>query len=118
MSISIPPLLFGFAYSRLGRNGSRDVDLNTSAGPPPLQTRECAEAAGIERSRLEGYDLVALMLDGKTFAEDEMVSAVCVTIMAEKVVLGFVQTPRRTRRSAPRFCARSSSAGSAWSSAS
>ena len=33
MSISIPPLLFGFAYSRLGRNGSRDVDLNTSGVP-------------------------------------------------------------------------------------
>src|SRR3954469_12359509 len=37
MSISIPPLLFGFAYSRLGRNGSREVALNTSGVPirPP-----------------------------------------------------------------------------------
>jgi hypothetical protein len=33
MSISIPPLLLGLAYSRLGLNGSRDVDLNTSGVP-------------------------------------------------------------------------------------
>ena len=33
MSSSIPPLLFGLAYSRLGRNGSREVDLNTSGIP-------------------------------------------------------------------------------------
>ena len=40
--------------------------------------------------RLESYDLVALMLDGKTFAEDEMVVTVGVTITGEKVLLGFV----------------------------
>jgi hypothetical protein len=34
--------------------------------------------------RLEGYDLVALLLDGKTFAEDEMVAAVGVTITGER----------------------------------
>jgi putative transposase len=48
--------------------------------------------------RLEGYDLVALMLDGKTFAEDEMVSAVGVTITGEKVLLGFVQTATENRK--------------------
>jgi putative transposase len=48
--------------------------------------------------RLEGYDLVAVMLDGKTFAEDEMVSAVGVTITGEKVLLGFVQTATENRK--------------------
>ena len=33
MSTMMPPLLAGFAYSRLGRNGSRDVDLNTTGLP-------------------------------------------------------------------------------------
>jgi transposase-like protein len=42
--------------------------------------------------RLAGYDVVALILDGKTFAEDEMVVAVGVTLTGEKVILGFVQT--------------------------
>lgn len=47
---------------------------------------------------LEGYDLVALLLDGKTFAEDEMVAAVGVTITGEKVLLGFVQTATENRK--------------------
>ncbi len=48
--------------------------------------------------RLDGYDLVALLLDGKTFAEDEMVAAVGVTITGEKVLLGFVQTATENRK--------------------
>jgi transposase-like protein len=48
--------------------------------------------------RLEAYDLVALLLDGKTFAEDEMVAAVGVTITGEKVLLGFVQTATEHRK--------------------
>lgn len=48
--------------------------------------------------RLEGYDLVALLLDGKTFAEDEMVAAVGVTLTGDKVVLGFVQTATENRK--------------------
>jgi len=42
--------------------------------------------------RLDGYELVALFLDGKSFAEDEMVVALGVTLTGEKVLLGFVQT--------------------------
>ena len=48
--------------------------------------------------RLDGYDFVALMLDGKTFAEDEMVVAVGVTLTGDKVLLGFVQTATENRK--------------------
>jgi len=48
-------------------------------------------AALSERS-LAAYEVVALFLDGKTFAEDTMVVALGVTLTGEKVVLGFVQT--------------------------
>ncbi len=41
---------------------------------------------------LSKYDLVGLFLDGKTFGDDEIVIALGVTILGEKVVLGFVQT--------------------------
>lgn len=47
--------------------------------------------AFLER-RLDRYDIAALLLDGKTFAEDEMVIALGVTLTGEKVLLGFVQT--------------------------
>jgi len=40
---------------------------------------------------LSGLDIVALMLDGKSFAEDMMVIALGVTIQGDKVPLGFVQ---------------------------
>ena len=41
---------------------------------------------------LSGYDVVAFVLDGKSFAEDEMVVAFVVTSKGDKVFLGFVQT--------------------------
>ena len=52
----------------------------------------------LSERRLEGYDLVGLMLDGKTFAEDEMVAAVGITVTGEKVLLGFVQTATENRK--------------------
>jgi len=42
--------------------------------------------------RLEPYDFVALFLDGKTFADDELVIALGLTGRGEKIVLGFVET--------------------------
>jgi hypothetical protein len=52
----------------------------------------------LSERRLEGYDLVAILLDGKTFAEDEMVVAVGVTITGENVLLGLVQTATENRK--------------------
>ena len=46
----------------------------------------------LQERRLDKYDLVALILDGKTFAADAMVIALGVTLSGEKVLLGFVQT--------------------------
>jgi putative transposase len=40
---------------------------------------------------LSGDDFVALFLDGKSFAEDEMILALGVTLQGEKVVLGLIQ---------------------------
>jgi transposase-like protein len=50
------------------------------------------QLAALSERPLDGYDLVALFLDGKTFATDTMVIALGVTVGGEKVVLGFVQT--------------------------
>ena len=53
--------------------------------------------------RLEGYDFVALVLDGKRFAEDEMVIAVGVTVAGEKVILGLVQTATENEKACADF---------------
>jgi transposase-like protein len=47
---------------------------------------------------LATYDLVALVLDGKSFAGDSMVIALGVTLTGEKVILGFVQTATENER--------------------
>ena len=48
--------------------------------------------------RLDGSDVVALVLDGKTFAEDTMVIALGITTKGEKKILGFVQTATENER--------------------
>jgi len=55
-----------------------------------------------ERS-LKDYDVVALFLDGKTFAEDTMVIALGVTLTGEKVVLGFVETSTENAKVCTQF---------------
>ena len=46
----------------------------------------------LQERRLEGYRFVALVLDGKTFADDTMVTALGLTIDGDKIPLGFIQT--------------------------
>ena len=55
-----------------------------------------------ERS-LEGYDLVALFLDGKSFADEEIIIALGVTLDGQKIPLGFVQAATGNERGCRRF---------------
>jgi len=52
---------------------------------------------------LTGLDIVALFLDGKTFAEDMMVIAMGATMDGNKVFLGFVQTDTENKRVIDQF---------------
>lgn len=45
----------------------------------------------LKERRLDAFDIVAIIIDGKTFKEDEMIIALGVTLEGEKVVLGFIQ---------------------------
>ncbi len=51
----------------------------------------------LQERPLAGYPIVALVLDGKTFAEDAMVLAVGITATGQKVILGMVQTATENR---------------------
>ncbi|MDP6526895.1 MAG: transposase [Arenicellales bacterium] len=55
-----------------------------------------------ERS-LKGYDLVALFRDGKTFADQEMIIALGVTLEGDKIPLGFVQAATENERVCRQF---------------
>jgi transposase-like protein len=63
---------------------------------------------------LKDYDLVALFLDGKTFAEDTMVIALGVTLGGQKVVLGFVQTGTENAKVCTAFLRELSERGLRW----
>ena len=51
----------------------------------------------VERD-LSAYDFVVLFIDGKTFADDEMIIALGVTVTGEKIPLGFVQAATENER--------------------
>lgn len=51
----------------------------------------------LQERRLERYDLVAVVIDGKIFQADELVIALGITSRGQKVVLGFVQTATENR---------------------
>jgi len=52
---------------------------------------------------LSDLDLVSLFVDGKSFASEEMILAVGVTIGGEKVILGFCQTATENARAIGQF---------------
>jgi transposase-like protein len=53
--------------------------------------------------RLDSHDFVALFLDGKTFAEEERIIALGITLSGEKVILGFIQTGTENERVCSEF---------------
>lgn len=55
-----------------------------------------------ERS-LKDYDLVALFMDGKSFADQEMIIALGVTIAGDKIPLGFIQAATENERVCRQF---------------
>jgi transposase-like protein len=59
--------------------------------------------AAVQERRLDGQQWAVLFLDGKGFAEDELVIAVGVTAPGEKQILGFVQTATENRRACAAF---------------
>lgn len=52
---------------------------------------------------LSKHDIVAIFIDGKFFAENELVIALGVTLSGEKLLLGFVETSTKNTRSARIF---------------
>ena len=41
-----------------------------------------------------GYDIVSIFIDGKGFAENEVIIALGITLAGEKVVLGFIESSK------------------------
>ena len=68
------------------------IGLSKSTVSREFKKATAAKLKEFQERDLSGYDVGALVLDGKSFAEDEMVVALGVTTKGDKVFLGFVQT--------------------------
>ncbi len=82
------PQAFGLSRNQISRRFIRQSAQN-------LQT--------LLQRRLEAYTFAALVLDGKTFGEAQMIIALGITISGEKVVLGFVESGTENGRVCAEF---------------
>ncbi len=57
----------------------------------------------LQQRRLDDYEIVVVVLDGKTFGDDGMVIAVGITATGHKVILGFVQTATENKLACAAF---------------
>ena len=85
-------------YERCAEAVPEAFGLSASTVSRRVKRASARKLQELPERRLDRYDVVALLLDGKTFAEDEMVAAVGITITGEKVLLGFVQTATENRK--------------------
>jgi len=76
----------------------RDYEECAEAVPEAFGRASASKLRELWERRLEGLELVALVLDGKTFAEDTIVIALGITLGGQKVLLGFVQTGTENER--------------------
>jgi putative transposase len=68
------------------------IGLSKSTVSREFKKATAAKLKAFQERDLSEYDMAALFLDGKSFADDEMVVALGVTMSGDKVFLGFVQT--------------------------
>ena len=67
------------------------IGLSASTVSRRFVEASAARLRELQERELSGLDVVALVLDGKTFADDTLVAALGVTLDGRKVMLGFVQ---------------------------
>jgi len=79
------------------------IGLSSSTVSRQFVAASAEQLRRFQERNLSGYDIVAVFLDGKTFADDEMVIALGVTIAGEKIILGFVQTATENKRVISQF---------------
>lgn len=79
-------------YKRAAQAIPGAIGLSSTTVSRHFTEASAAKLKEFQERDLSKWDVVALFLDGKTFAEDMMVLALGVTLKGEKVLLGFVQT--------------------------
>ena len=74
------------------------IGLSKSTVSREFKKATARQLKAFQERDLSQYDVVAVFLDGKSFAEDQMVLALGSTLNGDKVLLGFVQTDTENAR--------------------
>jgi transposase-like protein len=90
-------------YKRAAQSIPGAIGLSSTTVSRHFTEASAAKLKEFQERDLSKWDVVALFLDGKTFAEDMMVLALGVTIKGDKVILGFVQTETENKRVLEQF---------------
>ncbi len=99
-------VLYGISsrnYERTAEEIPGAIGLSSSTVSREFIDVSAATLREFQERDLSGLEVVVLFLDGKSFADDEMVIALGVTISGEKVVLGFVQTETENKKVISQF---------------
>ena len=91
------------SYERCAEAVPEAFGLSSSSVSRRFIKASSAKLRQFQERSLAGYDLVALFMDGKTFADQEMIIALGVTIQGHKIPLGFVQAARENERVCRQF---------------
>jgi transposase-like protein len=90
-SAELVPEVFGISASSLSRR---------------FKYASAARLKQLQERRLEKYDFVAIVIDGKRFAEDGLMIALGITIEGVKVILGIEQMATENHRPIAQFLAK------------
>jgi transposase-like protein len=99
-------VLYGIScrnYERAAEEIPGAIGLSSSSVSRQFVEASAAKLREFQERDLTDLDLVVLFLDGKTFADDEMVIALGVTLSGGKQILGFVQTETENERVVAQF---------------
>lgn len=87
-STQLVPEVFGMSASKVSRQFKRATE---------------AKLRELQERRLDGYDFIAVFIDGKRYADDGLVIAMGVTVEGEKVFLGVEQMSTENGRAVEQF---------------
>lgn len=88
-------VLYGISnrnYEAAAQSVAGAIGLSSSTVSRQFIEASAQHLKAFQERDLSSYDIAAVFLDGKTFADDMMVIALGVTLTGDKVLLGFVQT--------------------------
>lgn len=99
-------VLYGIScrnYEQAARSVPEAIGLSKTTVSNRFAKASAQVLRGFQERSLSELDLVAVFLDGKSFADDQMVIAVGVDLLGNKHILGFVQTATENERTLTQF---------------